>query len=132
LATWGQNLAYLSLDPSQGGLRFWLDTLATASSRSITVDLLALCLCVWIWLLLEARRLKMRGAWWYVMGSVMVAVSVAVPLFLIHRERVRARLGDACDQDALSRGDVLGLSVVAVVGLIYTAQSFGWVLIGLK
>lgn len=132
LGTWSHNLSYVSLAPDQGGLRFWLDTLANAATRSITVDLLALCVCVWVWMVSEARRLQMRGVWWYVLASALIAVSVAVPVFLIHRERTRARLGEGREQAALSQADVLGLCMAAAVGLAYTAKSFGWVLTGLN
>src|SRR5690606_30483791 len=77
VGTWGHNMAYLSFGPMGGGPAFIHGTLATAASRSITVDIIVLCLAVWVWMLGEARRLGMRGVWWYILGSVLVAVSVA-------------------------------------------------------
>jgi hypothetical protein len=67
-------------------------SLANPASRSITVDVFFLALAATTWMLLEARRLQMRGAWFYVIFGVVIAISFTFPLFLINRERTLSRL----------------------------------------
>ena len=64
-------------------VRFWRETLATPASVSITVDLFLFGLAAVLWMVVEARRLGIRYAWLYVIGAMLVAISVTVPLFLI-------------------------------------------------
>ena len=118
IGTWGNNLPYVHLGFLGGNAAFWLDTLANPASRSITIDLFFLFLAVFIWMILEARRLRMRGVWLYLVFGLLIAVSVAVPIFLIHRERTLA----ASPSDAagtLHRADVAGLAVAGLVAVAY-------------
>lgn len=131
LGTWGHVLSYLPLGALQANVRFWQDTLVNPASRFIGVDIILLCLAVWLWMLTEARRLGLRGAWWYVAGSVVIGVSTFVPLFLIHREVVRARRSEGREGAGLTAGDWAGLLLVLLVALGYTAYSFGVALPGL-
>lgn len=129
--TWGHALGYLPLGIVQANVRFWQDTLANPASRFIGVDLIVLCMAVWLWMLTEARRIGLRGAWWYIAGSVLIGVSTFVPLFLVHREVVRARRGEGREGAGLTMGDWAGMALVLVVALGYTAHSFGVALPGL-
>ena len=101
-------------------LLVWKETLANPASRFITVDVLFLALAVIVWMLREARRLKMRGVWLYVVGGFLIAISVAYPLFMIHRERV---LGASPSDDAerLGVGDKVGLAILSVMFVAYAA-----------
>jgi hypothetical protein len=74
-----------------GTVKFWTDTLANPSSRFITVDILFVFLVVWHWMLSEARQLQMRGMPGYFLGSLLIGFSVALPLFMLHREFAIAR-----------------------------------------
>jgi len=121
--TWGNNLHYLGLGFTNANVRFWLDTLANPASRSITVDVFFFALAATVWLLLEARRLGMRGAWWYVLLSLLVAVSFAFPMFLIHRERTLARLDASAPAGSLKPADVLGLLALALLCFAYAGVS---------
>lgn len=121
VGTWGNNLAYLHLGFLGANARFWQDTLVNAASRSITVDILFFALAVTTWMLLEARRLAMRGAWLYVLFSLVIAVSVAFPVFLIHRERVLRRREDTAAAGELRSIDVWGLSPLGIAFTLYTA-----------
>lgn len=123
VGTWGNNLHYLGLGFTNANVRFWLDTLANPASRSITVDVFFFALAATVWLVLEARRLRMRGAWWYVLLSLLVAVSFAFPMFLIHRERALARLDTAAPAGTLNAGDVVGLAALALLCLGYAFVS---------
>jgi len=118
IGTGGNNLPYFHLGFLGGNAAFWLDTLANPASRSITVDLFCLFLAVFIWMVLEARRLRMRGVWLYLVFGILIAVSVTVPIFLINRERaMAAKPSDAAG--AIHRADVAGLVAVALAVVAY-------------
>lgn len=125
VGTWGHAFSYLPLGVVQANVQFWQDTLVNPASRFIGVDIIMLCTAVWLWMLTEARRLGVRGVWWYVAGSVLIGVSTFVPLFLIHREVVRARWDEGREGAGLTTGDWAGMALVLVVALGYTALSFG-------
>jgi hypothetical protein len=122
IGTWAHNLAYVDLGFLGGNAVFWLDTLANPASRSITIDLFFLFLAVFIWMVLEARRLRMRGVWLYLVFGVLVAVSVVVPIFLINRERAMAvKPSDAAG--TLHRADVGGLVAVGATVVAYAVAT---------
>lgn len=60
---------------------------ANPAARSLSRDLLIGATAVTIWIINEARRLKMRGLWIVLLGSVTIAFAFAAPLFLFLRER---------------------------------------------
>lgn len=93
IGTWGNNIHYMSagLSPLDVNILFWKETLANPASRSITVDILFLSIPVTLWMMMEARRLQMRGVWFYLVGSLLIAVSVTVPLFMALREHKLAK-----------------------------------------
>lgn len=90
VATWSQNLAYgVGTSTATAFLR---DTTVTPAGRSITADILLLTLAVIVVMVIEARKHGVRFVWLYVAASLLTAISVTFPLFLIARER---RLGAA-------------------------------------
>jgi hypothetical protein len=119
VGTWGNNLQYASLGFVGANLHFWQETLANPASRSITVDIFFLALAATTWMLLEARRLQMRGAWFYVMFGVLIAISFTFPLFLINRERALSRLDASSPGGHLTVADILGLAGLAAVFVSY-------------
>lgn len=120
IGTWANNLQMI--DPRlgfiEGNAAFWRATLATPASRSITVDLFWLGFPVIAWMLFEARRLKMRGAWAYVIAGFFIAISVTVPVFMLQRERVLLR--ETADAGVLKVGDLVGLALLAATAVGYT------------
>ena len=66
---------------------FWTDTKATAASRTMTAELLVVGAAIIILCVTEGRRWGVRFVWLYALGSLLIGVSVGVPLFLIARER---------------------------------------------
>jgi hypothetical protein len=96
-ATASQLGTYLPLGLIEGNIRFWGDTLANPASRFITADIFFVFLVVWHWMLGEARRLGMRGPTIvaYFLGSLLIAFSAALPLFMWHRERLMVARGEA-------------------------------------
>ncbi|WP_231747244.1 DUF2834 domain-containing protein [Burkholderia sp. BDU5] len=62
----------------------------------------------------------MRGAWIYIVLSIAVAISVAFPVFLIHRERALAAANRPVPETrSLRAGDVAGLVLIALFAIGY-------------
>ncbi|HJQ96979.1 MAG TPA: DUF2834 domain-containing protein [Candidatus Polarisedimenticolaceae bacterium] len=53
---------------------------------SITSDFLIGTIPVLIWIVVEARRLRMRHTWFYVVTTFLVAFAFSCPFFLLMRE----------------------------------------------
>ncbi|HYZ67379.1 MAG TPA: DUF2834 domain-containing protein [Mycobacterium sp.] len=85
IATWSQNIAYLDTPSGLGG--FWVATKANPASRSITVDIVLFALAATFLMVIEARKHGVRFVWLYIIGGLLIAISVTFPLFLIARER---------------------------------------------
>lgn len=85
LATW-RNAGPYGHSPAGIFIDFWRDTKANNATRFITADILMFGLAATIWMVTEARRRRIAFVWAYIAGSLLVAVSVAFPLFLIARE----------------------------------------------
>ena len=118
LATWSQNVAYLH-NPAGFLNSFLQDLKANAASRSITVDIALFFSAAAIFMVLEARKHAIPYVWAYIIGGMLIAISVTFPLFLIARERKLA----ATDVAGPRIVDVVGLAVVATVvaaGVIFT------------
>ena len=86
VATWSQNLAYFPIDPMGFVSAFLADTKVNPASRSITVDILLFFLAASVFMVIEARKLRIRFVWLYIIGGFFIAISVTFPLFLIARE----------------------------------------------
>jgi hypothetical protein len=74
-----------------------------------------LCVTVAILVVLEGRKHNVRFVWAYIAGSIFVAVSVAVPLFLIARE-LRMRGSEAPHLGTVDTV-LLAMLVCALAGL---------------
>lgn len=123
IGTWGNVFPLvLELGFWQGTLRFWQDVLVNESSRFITIDALFLGLAIVLWMMLEARRLKIPGVWLYVAGGLLIAISVAVPLFMIHRERRLAALEPGSAAGQLVTGELFALLLMTLA-----FSAYGWV-----
>lgn len=131
VGTWHQNLSYFH--PNEGWLvgfalatgRFWLETLATPASTSITVDLGLLLLPLCALMVFESRRLGIRFVWLYIVLGVLVAISVTFPLFLIARERRLAARGEASEGLELTRPDTLALLGLGAIMVVFTLWTLG-------
>lgn len=62
---------------------------------SITVDLLVVAVAGSVFIIVEARRLRMRFGWLYVVGAGLTAFAFTFPLFLAMRERQLTRVARA-------------------------------------
>jgi len=99
VATWGNVIGLMPAYGFWGGtLKFWHDVLVNESSRFITADTLFLGLAVVFWMVMEARRLSIPFVWAYVFLGLFVAISFAVPMFMIHRQAKLAAAGGSAGE----------------------------------
>ena len=62
---------------------------------SITIDLLVVAVAGSVFIIVEARRVRMRFGWLYVVGAGLTAFAFTFPLFLAMRQRHLTRLARA-------------------------------------
>lgn len=86
LVCWRENLTYLPFGVLEGIWYFIVDTQANAASRSITADISFLYVAASVWMVVEAKRLRIKHSWPYVLFGLLIAISVTFPLFLVARE----------------------------------------------
>lgn len=55
--------------------------------RGLTADLTVTVIVFWIFVFVEANRLQMKVPWAYLLATLLVGLSFALPLFLYFRER---------------------------------------------
>lgn len=60
---------------------------ANSPASGFTADLLITSTAFWIWSFSEARRLRMKHWWLYVVANLSIGLSFAFPLFLYFRQR---------------------------------------------
>lgn len=124
VGTWGNVLAVIGERGFvRGSLQLWQDTLLNPASRFITVDLLFLGLAVIVLMVLESRRLGIGGVWLYVGFGLLVAISLALPMFLIHREAALAGRCPGTPAGYLHGGDMAGLGLLAMLACGYAVVS---------
>lgn len=78
--------------PGAGGVpQFVRDLFVNPATRFITIDIVSYFFAGCLFMVVEARRLAMKHVWVYIAVGFFVAIGVAFPLFLIHREVVMDR-----------------------------------------
>ena len=112
IATWSQNAAYFD-NPGGFLLEFLNDSKVTPAGRSLTVDIVLFFLAAAILMVIEARKRGVRFVWLYVVGGLLIAISVTFPLFLIARE---LRVGRT-ETTTLGAVDTVFLALLAVVSV---------------
>jgi hypothetical protein len=55
--------------------------------RGVAVDLTVSVIVFWVFVFVEANRLQMKNPWVYLLATLLVGLSFALPLFLYFRER---------------------------------------------
>jgi hypothetical protein len=109
VATWSQNVAY-SGDPANLLSTFWTAAKVNPASRSITVDIALFFLAAAILMVIEARKHQIKFVWAYLIGGLLIAISVTFPLFLIARE---LRMADS-DAERLRPADIVLLALLGI------------------
>lgn len=119
VGTQAQLPAYLPHGLVTGTVEFWRDGLANPAGVFLVADIFVLGTAMAVWMMGECRRLSMRGAWIYLVASLVIGVSTFVPIFFAMRER-RLRGAAAVGTWRLEGSDwlaivlMLGMSGVAV------------------
>lgn len=91
-ATWSHNIAFRAQPDSGGTVGFIRALYVNHASASIANDLIFFVLSAAIFMIIEARRLHIRFVWAYLFFSLIIAIAVVFPLFLIARQM---KLGEA-------------------------------------
>jgi hypothetical protein len=55
--------------------------------RGLAADLTITVIVFWVFVLIEANRLQMKNLWIYLLATLLVGLSFALPLFLYFRAR---------------------------------------------
>ncbi|SEF50823.1 Protein of unknown function [Thermomonospora echinospora] len=92
IATWSQNIRFFARDDNGGLAGFLRDAWANPAAASLSNDVVFVALAAVVLMVVEARRLGVRHVWAYVVGALVIAISVTFPLFLIARQRRLAEL----------------------------------------
>ncbi|MDR3419569.1 MAG: DUF2834 domain-containing protein [Nevskia sp.] len=86
-ATWSHNLEFLALPGHGGGVRGFIElAYANPAAGSMSNDIVAASAAGFVFMLAEARRLKIRYVWVYIVLSAAVAFSAMFALFLAARQ----------------------------------------------
>ena len=78
---------YFNFLAIQQGSNFFTDWSSTPAVLSATTDLFVVATVASVFIFLESRRLKMKYAWLFILGSFVTAIAFTFPLFLAMRER---------------------------------------------
>ena len=125
VGAWAQTLGYFSAGPLGGNLAFWKDTVTTPASIFLVVDIFVLAAALSVWMFAECRRLGISQAWaWaYFLGSALIAISCAFPLFLAHRQRLLRT--QRPDQNVAAQGaDLIGVAIAVLLAAVAVYYSF--------
>ncbi len=60
---------------------------ASSVLSGIAMDLLISVMVFWYFMFTEAKKLQMKNSWIYLLATLLVGLSFALPLFLYFRER---------------------------------------------
>ena len=83
---WYFNLKFMDLYAGFSIERFVADGFANPASASLSADLGIAAVAGVSFMIVEARRLKMRFAWLYVVSACLISFACAFPMFLYMRE----------------------------------------------
>lgn len=80
---------FLQISSENGlGVPALIQQISSSSLLSgIAMDLFVSVIVFWFFMFAEASKLQMKNAWLYLMATLLVGLSFAVPLFLYFRER---------------------------------------------
>ncbi|MDB4977429.1 MAG: hypothetical protein JWN48_5770 [Myxococcaceae bacterium] len=92
IGTWSQNLAFTAEPGHDNPVAFILACFENHAAASISIDLLLFGVAAFVFMKLEAKRYQIRFYWLYVVASLVVAISVVFPVFMIARQARIAKL----------------------------------------
>jgi len=115
--TWSQNLAYFGGGGLSAFPAFLRDAAANPASRSVTFDIALVLYAAAVWMVFEGRRRRIPFVWAYVIGGLLVAISVTLPLFMAARELKAGATPEIEGRPGLLDGVGLGALAILIVGL---------------
>ena len=68
------------------GVAFFRQLFQNHASSLIAADVLVSAFVLWVFVFVEGKRLRIKNLWIYVVCTLLVGVSLALPLFLFVRE----------------------------------------------
>ena len=96
ILTWYYNLQFSMVTEGFFDLgEFISGGMANPAAASLTMDITIAAMTGFVWIIIEARRLKMRHSWLYILLGGTIAFAFAFPLFLFMRERKLSAPGNA-------------------------------------
>ncbi|MBW2940606.1 DUF2834 domain-containing protein [Zhongshania aquimaris] len=119
LTTWIHLPAYLGNGIVEANIQFWKDALfnANPAGKFLVIDILFLAFTCNVWMIVEGRRLGVKYIYAYVVGGVLIAISVAFPLFMAARELKRASYESPLELYKIKAIDVLALFCLFLVAV---------------
>ena len=114
LTTWIHLPAYLGSGIVEANIQFWKDALfnANPAGKFLVIDILFLAFACNVWMIIEGRRLGVKYIYAYIAGGVLIAISVALPLFMAARELKRASQESPVESYKIRRFDIVVLGCV--------------------
>lgn len=91
IATWWHNVAFIGSGQGSSIVDFVTAAYANHAAASLTNDVVLVAVAIFVFIVVEARRLGIARVWVYLVLSIVVAISVAFPLFLIVRQVALAK-----------------------------------------
>jgi hypothetical protein len=92
IITWYFNIQFMIDHAGFSLVTFLQETFATNGSASIASDFIIVGMVFLVWSFKEAKRLDMRGWWFFFLVTFGVAMAFTMPLFMLVRERRIAAL----------------------------------------
>ncbi|MBU0537878.1 MAG: DUF2834 domain-containing protein [Gammaproteobacteria bacterium] len=120
IMTWIHVPAYLGEGFVSANVKFWNDALfnANPAGKFLTIDILFLAFVCNVWMFIEGRRLGVKYIYLYVIGGVVIAISVAFPLFMAARELRLASTKKDFTGYKIKAIDAITLLVLFAIGLL--------------
>ncbi|PCJ46379.1 MAG: hypothetical protein COA99_02860 [Moraxellaceae bacterium] len=117
--TWSHIPEYLGHGFIEANKAFWIDALINANSagKFLSIDILFLAFVCNVWMYIEGRRIGIKYITIYIIVGLLVAISVAFPLFLAAREAKMAKQIELHQSPGLKVADILVLTVLFVLTL---------------
>ena len=91
---WYYNWQYMQTGQKFSFVTWFQAGMVSPLSSSITTDFLIGATAVFTFMIVEARRLKMKYLWFYIVFTFVIAWAFTCPLFLFNRERALQKNSD--------------------------------------
>jgi uncharacterized membrane protein (UPF0136 family) len=86
---------------------FFQQISASELLSGLAMDLLVAVIVFWFFMFTETRKLQMKNAWVYVLATLLVGLSFALPLFLYFRERKLQSIGGGTRRELVDPWNIL-------------------------